>query len=212
VVTATAALPTRAAPLASRQAEAARGELGALLSKWREHAGFRQEDLARRTHYGRTTIAWIEAGRQSTPRAFWQRADAALGAGGVLVAGFEQLEELVDEARRVARRRARYATLLAELRRYADLGSGGCPYGCHHPAVRVPQWTGRHVRALREAARLTAAELAGQLGVPTGVVTGWQRRTTPLPAAVQQALDDWLSHADPAVPTRLHSLLDSHRD
>jgi len=197
-----------------RHIAAARRELGALLAQCREAAGLRQEDLARRTHYARSTIAGVETGRQATPRAFWERADAAVGAGGVLVKAFNQIEQLAEQARhqrRLARRRARYATLLAELKRYSDLAPGYCPCGRPLPVPVVAAWTGQHVRALRRATQLTIAQLADQLGVTSSTLAAWQRRHQPLPLAAQRRLDIWLATADPTIQLRFWATIqDQH--
>jgi hypothetical protein len=151
----------------------------------------------------------VETGRQATPRQFWQHADAELDAGGVLLKAFGQIEDLLTEHRRqrqAARRQARYATLLAELRRYADLAPGTCPYGCAPQQAVVGTWTAQHVFALREAARLGVAELATTLGVTAATVRAWQRRTR-LAAGTQRRLDDWLNHAKPEVHQRFRELL-----
>jgi transcriptional regulator with XRE-family HTH domain len=46
---------------------AARQALGRLLARYRKAAGFNQHELAPRTHYGRSTIANVETGRQNVP-------------------------------------------------------------------------------------------------------------------------------------------------
>jgi tetratricopeptide (TPR) repeat protein len=77
----------------------ARRALGRLLAKHRKAAGLNQHQLAPCTHYGRSTIANVETGRQNVPRDFWERADDALAAGGRLVAAADQLEGLVRRQR-----------------------------------------------------------------------------------------------------------------
>ncbi len=49
---------------------AARHALGRLLAKHRQAAGLNQHQLAPHTHYGRSTIANGETGRQNVPRDF----------------------------------------------------------------------------------------------------------------------------------------------
>lgn len=73
----------------------ARRAVGRQLAALRKAAGFTQAGLASYTGYVRTSVANVERGRQNTPRTFWQRADETLGAGGVLVAAFDDLEGLV---------------------------------------------------------------------------------------------------------------------
>ncbi|MBI3685719.1 MAG: helix-turn-helix domain-containing protein [Actinobacteria bacterium] len=91
---------------------AARRVLGRQLAKYRQAAGLNQHQLAPYTHYGRSTIANVEVGRQNVPRRFWERADAVLDAGGALTAKYDELASLVQRQRReiaqasVARREA----------------------------------------------------------------------------------------------------------
>lgn len=49
--------------------------------------------------WSRSTVASIEAGRQSTPREFWLACDLALGAGGLLVAAWAETEMLSSRLR-----------------------------------------------------------------------------------------------------------------
>jgi tetratricopeptide (TPR) repeat protein len=78
---------------------AARRALGRLLAKHRKAAGLNQHQLAPHAHYGRSTIANVETGRQNVPRDFWQRCERALDAGGRLLAAADQLEALVRRQR-----------------------------------------------------------------------------------------------------------------
>lgn len=71
---------------------AARQALGRLLAKYRKAAGLNQHQLAPHTHYGRSTIANVEVGRQNVPRSFWERCDQALKAGGRLLAASDRLD------------------------------------------------------------------------------------------------------------------------
>ena len=41
----------------------------------------RHAQLARKTGYARSTVSTVESGGQNVPRIFWERSDAALGAG-----------------------------------------------------------------------------------------------------------------------------------
>jgi Helix-turn-helix domain len=74
---------------------AARRALGRLLAQYRVAAGLNQHQLAPLAHYGRSTIANVETGRQNVPRAFWQHCDDALRAQGQLIAASDRLEHLV---------------------------------------------------------------------------------------------------------------------
>ncbi|MFF4879465.1 helix-turn-helix domain-containing protein [Micromonospora sp. NPDC000668] len=71
--------------------------LGRQLARLRVAAGFTQHSLAPLLHYGRSTIANVEVGRQRAPRRFWERCDEVLDAGGQLVAAFDQLQRLRRE-------------------------------------------------------------------------------------------------------------------
>jgi hypothetical protein len=77
----------------------ARNALDRLLAKYREAGGLKQHQLAPHTHYCRSTIASIETGRQRVPRAFWERCEQALDAGGALLAVADQLEDLIQRQR-----------------------------------------------------------------------------------------------------------------
>lgn len=84
-------------------AEAQR-ELGRRLAAYRQAAGYNQTQLAGRTAYSRSTIANVEVGRQSAPRTFWERCDAALATGTVLIAKYEEIEKLKSKRRQDATR------------------------------------------------------------------------------------------------------------
>ncbi|MGH3774870.1 MAG: helix-turn-helix domain-containing protein [Pseudonocardiaceae bacterium] len=71
---------------------AQRRELGRRLATARSAVGLTQQNLARALYYERTSVAHIEGGRQPAPRSFWGRADVQLGAGGTLLAGYDDLE------------------------------------------------------------------------------------------------------------------------
>jgi tetratricopeptide (TPR) repeat protein len=78
---------------------AARCALGRQLAASRKAAGLSQHQLAPRIHYGRSTIANVEVGRQNVPREFWEHCDRALGAGGRLLAASEHVDDLVRSQR-----------------------------------------------------------------------------------------------------------------
>lgn len=71
-----------------RRDEALRS-LGRHLAELRRAAGYNQHTFAPLTGYGRSTVANVETGRQRVPRRFWEQSDHALGAGGSLIAGFD---------------------------------------------------------------------------------------------------------------------------
>ncbi len=84
---------------------AAQAALGRRLRGLRNAAGMTQRQLASATLTSRSSIACIETGRQNPDPTFWDRADEATGAAGVLVAGHEDL-------RMLARRQALYDAAL----------------------------------------------------------------------------------------------------
>jgi hypothetical protein len=69
----------------------ARRALGALLRDHRVAAGVGQAELAWATHYSRTSVSHIEAGRQFPGREFWRAADARSAAQGALVAAYDEV-------------------------------------------------------------------------------------------------------------------------
>src|SRR6187549_3693793 len=70
---------------------ALRRELGQALREARGAAGYSQAQLARKTGYARSTVSTVESGGQNVPRIFWERSDAALGAGASLIARYDRL-------------------------------------------------------------------------------------------------------------------------
>jgi tetratricopeptide (TPR) repeat protein len=77
----------------------ARRALGQQLAAYRQAAGLKQEELAPLVHYGRSSVANVETGRQKGSRAFWQCCDEVLAAGGVLTAAYEATEAAVRTQR-----------------------------------------------------------------------------------------------------------------
>lgn len=78
--------------------EAARRVLGRELAALRNAAGYIQGDFAPLTGYGRSTLANVEVGRQSTTRQFWKRCADALSAPELL-ARYDQIEAMAVAAR-----------------------------------------------------------------------------------------------------------------
>ena len=72
---------------------ALRRELGRALKEARGAAGYSQAQLARKTGYARSTVSTVESGTQNAPRIFWERSDAALGAGASLIARYDRLAQ-----------------------------------------------------------------------------------------------------------------------
>jgi hypothetical protein len=81
------------------QITAARQALGRRLATYRKAAGLSQHELAPLVHYGRSTIANVEVGRQNVPREFWVQCDRALAAGGQLLASADQLQTMLRHQR-----------------------------------------------------------------------------------------------------------------
>jgi hypothetical protein len=77
----------------------ARYELGARLAACRHAVGLTQAQLAVKASVSRSFIANVETGRQHVQRDFWESADAAVSAGGSLVAAYDKLDEMARQAR-----------------------------------------------------------------------------------------------------------------
>lgn len=73
--------------------------LGRQLAARRRAAGYNQSQLAPLTGYGRSTVANVESGRQSAPRAFWSRCDEVLGAHGALLIACDEIEAMRRQLR-----------------------------------------------------------------------------------------------------------------
>jgi len=77
----------------------------------------------------------------------------------------------------------------------------------------VPQWSGREVRALRAARRMSLREFADHLGVSRRTIAKWEaggRAISPGPEN-QEALDSSLALAGPDVRARFTSIVDPVR-
>lgn len=137
----------------------AKRALGARLAAWRNARGLTQLALARRVPVSRTTIAGVERGQQCPDRIFWQRCEAALAAGGELLADYDdyrRLKQQLDQEKVEAAQRVRWGevehyslpagthgvpaavTARESLRDLAaaDLTSGG-PNGLTAPLARI---------------------------------------------------------------------------
>lgn len=77
-----------------------RREIGTALALYLEASPLSQGDLARVTNYHRTSISHIQAGRQFAERDFWEKADKALGAGGALVAHYDNVCDQEEQLKR----------------------------------------------------------------------------------------------------------------
>lgn len=86
-------------PREPAQVVAQRAALGRRLAEFRGKRGLSQREFAARIFYHRSSITKIESGQQPAPRKFWATADQMLGAGGELVAGFDDLAAAKAAAR-----------------------------------------------------------------------------------------------------------------
>ncbi|WP_194822203.1 helix-turn-helix domain-containing protein [Micromonospora sp. S-DT3-3-22] len=89
--------------------------LGGALARWRRARGLTQDDVARRVHSTRSTVANVECGRQVVDRVFWAQCESLLAAGGELIAGYDDYRSLEVQFRRdkaEAARQARWAGVL----------------------------------------------------------------------------------------------------
>src|SRR6266545_698210 len=199
-------LPDEIAPA---QIHAVRQDLGRQLAAWRKAANVTQEELAKRTWYSRSTIANIETGRQTTTRRFWQRADRELGADGLLVKAFDQVDDLI-RAYGAQMARARELERQECAARHEPSGDAlGC--GC---ARTVARWGGRETRALREALRMTVRAFAEYLGVTTATVGCWESKQSPKAPrlSTQDVLDQALKLAGADARARFWKLLEQPGD
>src|SRR5690349_8132191 len=83
----------------------AKRALGRQLAAYRDAAGLNQHQLAPLVHYGRSTGANVETGRQTCARTFWERCDRTLAAGGILLQAHEELVALIRRQRADSARR-----------------------------------------------------------------------------------------------------------
>ena len=75
--------------------------------------------------------------------------------------------------------------------------------------ITIRIWSGREIRALREAMRMSQREFAARLGVSERMVTKWEsggENINPRPIN-QSALDSFLSDASPDDQARFQELL-----
>ncbi|MGC4855997.1 helix-turn-helix domain-containing protein, partial [Micromonospora sp. DT4] len=94
-----------------QQVQDAKRTLGARLAERRNLRGLTQAVLAARVHSTRSTVAGVERGDQVVDRVFWQRCETFLGAGGELLAGYDdyrRLKQRLDEEKADAGQRARW--------------------------------------------------------------------------------------------------------
>lgn len=196
------------------QVAEARKDLGRQLAVWRAIAGKTQVQLAKLICYSRSQVANVEIGRESTTRRFWQSADSAVGADGALLAAFDQVDALVRDfhAQEVqARERERRQLAVPPA---VPTAEAECRRECGCTPMVVGRWTGREVRALREALRMSVRAFADHLGVTTATVSRWEHRRALAPPtlAAQSVLDQALTLIDTDSKTRFRLLLTSPDD
>jgi DNA-binding XRE family transcriptional regulator len=91
-------------------------DLGRQLAALRRKAGLTQVKLGAVIGFSRTTVSVAEIGRVSHSREFWRACDKALGTGGVLTAGADQIgavRNAGEHAAACAAQEAREARALA---------------------------------------------------------------------------------------------------
>lgn len=142
-----------------------RRALGRYLTVCRERARWSQRRLADETHYHRTAISHLEAGRHPAPRDFWEGADTLLAAGGALLKQYDELvtakrDDAADSARETVddavgepvlsapwnhRGTVRACVALSgggglvERRRFALLTGAALTVPAHHWLIREPE-------------------------------------------------------------------------
>ncbi|WP_433230090.1 helix-turn-helix transcriptional regulator [Micromonospora sp. CA-248260] len=98
-----------------QQISDAKRALGRRLAGWRKTHGLTQDDVARRVHSTRSTVANVENGRQVVDRVFWAQCDSLLQAGGELLTGYDEyrsLEVRHQQEKAEAARHARWGAVL----------------------------------------------------------------------------------------------------
>jgi len=113
-----------------------RAALGRRLAECREVAELSQSGLGRVIGETRTSVSKVENGWRGRDRSWWERVDGLCGAGGGLVAAWEELDRATAEYRgrgavlrrqRAKARRDTVASATAPSRVRASLGSGMSP-------------------------------------------------------------------------------------
>jgi transcriptional regulator with XRE-family HTH domain len=131
------------------------------LAAAREAAEIGQQQVARKTGYSRSSVAHAEAGRQLLSREFWKTADELVGAEGVVLAGYDQVQAAKQE-HEIRNRQAELAKAYAEAQALqATTGSSSLIEG--HGGVVVPSGQNALLAGLVAS---VGAELAGSLAGP----------------------------------------------
>lgn len=148
--------------------------LGDELAERRRSAGYTQERFAacEEIHYGRSTIANVETGRQRVSRDFWHACDIVLKTGGLLVAKYERINDertaqRLHEIETIAlSRTAGGARPEASVRATARPGQRAAPRRPRHSEGAVPSAVLSGIAAPARplhAASATASEGAGRV-------------------------------------------------
>jgi transcriptional regulator with XRE-family HTH domain len=105
-------------------------DLGRQLAALRREAGLTQHGLAGAAGFSRSAVSLAEIGRQQQSREFWEACDKALGTGGVLAGGADQIARVREAEQRAAAlaaqeaRQARAVAALAVARQRDGLEAG----------------------------------------------------------------------------------------
>lgn len=113
--------------------------LGRQLAALRREAGLTQQALATLIGFSRPAVSLAEIGRQALARQFWDACDQALGTGGALADGTDQIGAVRDAQQRAAAlaaqeaRQARALAALAAARQRSGVSAGitglqSCPH------------------------------------------------------------------------------------
>jgi hypothetical protein len=114
----------------------ARQALGRQLAELRKAAGHTQRTFVPQLAcYSRSTLASAETGARPAARGFWEQCDDLLSAGGALLDGFDRIEAVVRDERRLRAGRARGTVL----ERIADADG---PPAAPVPAAETPPLVG----------------------------------------------------------------------
>jgi hypothetical protein len=159
--------------------------LGEELAERRRSAGYTQRRFAAREeiHYGRSTIANVETGRQRVSRDFWHACDIVLKTGGVLVSKNERISAELTSQR------------LHEIDAIASSRTGGPSPGASPRAMVGPgqRTVRRHLR--RPEGTAPSAALSG-ITSPAGRLHAAAELASDGADRVRQAMADPARYAD----------------
>jgi hypothetical protein len=147
-----------------------RRALGRELAALRSRAGFSQWEFAPLTGYSRSTLSDAELGRHRLRREFWLRCDAALLAGGALVAAYDRIEVTAAAMRRKARSQAQAAREEQASERLQALIPVAGATGAGPAGAGGGQYVGEEVGGAGAGAGLVGAAPGGTQPVARGVV------------------------------------------